>query len=164
MSRDLYHISAIELDIDKLIHPRIPKNHYTERGYEDNKIKRISVSDTLDGAVSAVPLKGEHDFHVYRVKSDKYKTVETRALVNKKLVPDAQYTNEIWITTPVKFEKIGLIKPKIPKRKGLGYDRPIIYTYGRDEKGKKLTGEIWYWDIEILEWKHKNEPVRKMVK
>lgn len=128
MQPPLYHISFKHRDSaiwqpttpDGLIVPKL-KTITTEP-----TTPRICVSETLEGCLRAIwgninklaMLHPYLDFHVYQPRLDvSTKLVDTDTLTKSKLVWDAWYTKEWWITSPVSMDVVGklrLYKPTPP--------------------------------------------------
>lgn len=104
--KKLYFISESDIDGQILI-PRVPKNFLTKMGYEDSKTPRICFSDDPGKCLIAMSknIKGKI-FNVYEpdesAKNNLYKP-------NNKAVPDQEITGEMWVTEPVKMNKVGSI-------------------------------------------------------
>lgn len=102
----MYFISEKELD-GQTLEPRIVDNYFTKNGYEDSQTKRISFAPDVGKCLSGLSqnVKGKQ-FNVYvpdvEDGIDVYKP-------NSKAVPDAEITQEMWVTDPVKVKKLGSI-------------------------------------------------------
>lgn len=108
-------------DNDSLVylHPRIPNNFFTKNGYEDNITKRVCLSESVSGALSALSQNLQNKvLTVYEVYlASYYKPSITE-------VPDCKVTQEVWSLNPVKLHKI--YKIKITS----AVDNPLIFYYG----------------------------------
>jgi GNAT superfamily N-acetyltransferase len=135
-----YHISEENL-IGKTLSPKVPENYMTKKGYEDNKIKRVSFSETIDGALLGISqdIKGKI-FYVYEPENYNIKTLSNKEIVSKKYVPDAHLSKELWVLEDVKLKKVGKIK--VIKAK----PNPETYTYGDN-----IKAQIYYWEYEWIE-------------
>lgn len=102
----MYFISDKELD-GQTLEPRVADNYFTKNGYEDNQTKRISFAPDVGKCLSGLSqnVTGKQ-FNVYvpdvEDGIDIYKP-------NSKAVPDAEITQEMWVTDPVKVKKLGSI-------------------------------------------------------
>lgn len=102
----MYFISEKELD-GQTLEPRVVDNYFTKNGYEDNQTKRVSFAPDVGKCLSGLSqnVKGKR-FNVYvpdvEDGIDVYKP-------NSKAVPDAEITQEMWVTDPVKVKKLGSI-------------------------------------------------------
>lgn len=96
----LYHLSPHKLE-GIIVRPWIPDNYMTRHGYEDNKTKRIPVSESIDGALCALPMKRPGmRLWVNVIDIDPVDV----AYPTRKEVPDVNITLERWILHPVQFE------------------------------------------------------------
>jgi hypothetical protein len=109
----------------------------TEHGYEDNKIKRVSFSESIDGSLMGISdnLKGKilyvHgplDYTRLRVRSNN---------AVRKLVPDAHITREVWVLNKTVIKLIGKIKVIRPLK-------GIDYKYGSNESATLYSWK-WKW-------------------
>lgn len=139
----IYHVSPQYKVNGMVLTPRVPSNYYTENGYEDDTIKRISFSESINGALAALHNVSDGDIvHVYTTDNT------SRVVPNKDIqqyVPDAKYTQEVWITHPVRVKYYKSIVVIQPKQKGEGYDRPLKFEYAPNK-----VAEFWYWDHEDI--------------
>lgn len=106
MNKKYYFIDTSEKPVIDAFKPRIPVNRMPK---ENDTIARICLSSTIEGCLTAAPWgwadeAREHPDHVvYRVyEFDADKIPEdhiymTKKLVEECLVPDAEYTNEVWV-------------------------------------------------------------------
>ncbi len=99
----LYHLSKEGTQF-KWFQPRVPLSYGIG---EENTIKRVCFSDSIEGAMSALSL---HDFNVndeftiyeYIVDVDNSENVTTnKEIVKNNWVPDACYTGEYWLKEPL---------------------------------------------------------------
>lgn len=149
----VYHISP---DKNSSIHlqPRVPNNFMTQNGYEDNKTKRVCVSNTIAGALKAMSmnLKGK-TLHVYSLNvpdSDVYKPTTSE-------VPDVNITGERWIKKPVtlNYERSIVV--------GEAKDKEYNYNYGPHTA--TLYG--WNWSKEamiVTRKEHYKSEIEKMAR
>lgn len=87
--------------------PRVPSNFFTKNGYEDNTTKRICFSTSVDKCLTALSQNNtDKTFHVYKPK----KIPSIIYKPNKKAVPDAEVTDELWIDKPVDVVEVGKIR------------------------------------------------------
>ena len=125
----------------KHLDPRVPKNFFTQNGYEDATTPRVSfapsVSECLAGLSQNVD---KQTFYVYSPDDVKnYKVFKP----NTTAVPDSKITNELWITEPVNLTPIS----------------KITVTGNRNENGKvfsygKYTAELYD------DWTYDETPLR----
>ena len=119
-----------------ILSTRVPTNFLTKNNYEDNKIKRVCFSTSIDGCLRALSMNlTNKEFAVYE-PIGKYKVITPTI----KQVPDSKLTKEKWICKPVKIRKIGIIK--VIKDKG---EPGLRYKYGNNE------AELYDWDWEWIE-------------
>lgn len=148
---ELFHLSAVKLNTSKEFHPRTPTNYLVDNGFENGTIARISAVTDIGKALSAIhTIKDGTRMYVYRVVGSKPRIMDSNELTRRNLVPDANWTKEVWILDSVRFELVGSIEAKIPTKKGKGYSEPILYQYGIDKNGKPLNGQVWYWDYKWI--------------
>lgn len=103
--------------------PRVPKNYFTEHGYEDSNTSRVSFAPSIDKCLAGLSqnLDGK-TFTVYQPDDvSKYKVFKP----NNKAVPDSSITDEMWICEPVKLKAVGTIT--ITGNKGADGK---VFTYG----------------------------------
>ena len=133
--RRLFHISPDDLGEEVLFYPRIPYNRFEggevfhpyigETIYaEDEKIKRICVSDSIRGCFKAMPFDREICY-VYSPLSPMHVTRDLPLI----LVPDAKETREHWILSKAWMVKIGEIQI-------LEYDGVDVVKYKWSKKFK----------------------------
>jgi hypothetical protein len=133
-NKGLIFLSETNMD-GKTLTPRIPKNFFTENGFEDNKTKRVCFAQSIDKCLMGLSMncKGK-EFYVH-VPVGSFKVVHP----TKAQVPDVHITGEAWICEPVKIECLGKIKvigdDGKPGRK---------YTYGNG-----IEAELYGW-----KWKY----------
>lgn len=105
-----YHVSC-DLDHAGLFIPRIPKDRGTD---ENESIKRVCVSTSIEGALTAIP-GGSSDLDtlmttqrgylkIFKIDTDalcisKENIISTQALFEQGFVHDAELTGEVWITS-----------------------------------------------------------------
>lgn len=138
---ELFFISEDDLD-GEILEPRIPDNFFTKNGYEDAKTKRVCFAPTVDQCLMGLSqnLEGKEFFVYSPVEEIDEDTIYMPATDE---VPDAEITNEIWITSPVQIKKVGKIK--VLKDSGLDGHQ---FTYGDQ------TAELYDWDYIWLEEKN----------
>ena len=119
MSKNLYHVSLKNLGKSKIFTPRIPTNRFEGdlaehpwlgRIPEDDTIPRICVTTNISYAINAIglPLVSKTGIRGYL-----YKALNPRAVsrdLPRILVPDANETNEHWILSKTKMQRIGTIR------------------------------------------------------
>ena len=139
--KKFYFISENELSSNRL-EPRVPKNYFTENGYEDNSTKRVCLAPSVDNALMGLSknIKGKI-FYVY--STSRLKPIYP----SLKQVPDVNITKEVWSLKPVELEyegKIQVLNDKGTKGKK--------FKYGNNEEA-----ELFEWEWEWLEEAIKNE-------
>jgi len=139
--KKFYFISEKELSSNRL-EPRVPKNYFTEKGYEDNNTKRVCLAPSVDNALMGLSknIKGKI-FYVY--STSRLKPIYP----SLKQVPDVNITKEVWSLKPVELEyegKIQVINDKGTKSKKFKY-------------GNNQEAELFEWEWEWLEETIKNE-------
>ena len=136
-SNELYCISQEDLD-GQTLEPRVPDNFFTQNGYEDGKTPRVCFTPSVDKCLMAISQKCEGiEFYVFSPEEVPEENIYKPTVEE---VPDAEITDETWITCPVKVKKVGKIK--VLGDSGLD-GHP--FNYG-DE-----TAELYDWDWEWLE-------------
>lgn len=89
----MYHLSRNELH-KEILKPRVPMNHFTKNNYEENTIKRICFSNTINNALMALDQKlNGQIFYVYE-PINKTKIITNEKIIENKWVPDAHITKE----------------------------------------------------------------------
>lgn len=115
------------------LNPRVPKNFFTENGFEENTIKRVCFSTSIDKCLMALSMNCTgKTFYVYKPKK-KYPVYKP----STQLVPDAKVTNEHWILEPVELQYCGKIKCT-----GDSGEPGIKFKYGSH------TAELYEWNYE----------------
>ncbi len=126
----LYHLSESNLD-GKVLYPRIPNNFMTANGYEDNTIKRISFSKSINGALVGISSNLTGKIFYVHIPDSKY-SVKSIDVTND-MVPDASLTEEVWVISKVKLQCIGKVK--------------VTKSHSKAKKYK--LGEMW---VDTYEW------------
>ena len=118
-----FHVSRSDKHEGKVFTPRVPKYlddtkfEKDDPYYEDTKIPRVCFSPSIEGAIHAITSQGDRigtggeEMYVYIPEKpiEEYKRITNKEIVDKKLVFDAKYTKECWITEPVKLILYGTI-------------------------------------------------------
>lgn len=140
LQQKLYHISEENLD-GKLLTPRVPYNFFTQRGYEDASIARISFAPSIDKCLLALGYKAEgKTFNVYEPNNYRdLQIIPNDELVKNEYIPDAKFTGEVWVTSPVTLKLLFKIEALGPK------DKYEEFSYGNE------TQKTWYWNWRILD-------------
>ena len=121
----------------RTLKPRIPKNFFTENGFEDNRTKRVCFSPSIDSCLMCLSMNCKNKEFYVHVPVGNYRI--TYPTVHQ--VPDVQYTGEMWICEPVEVECIGKIK--VENEDGVPAH---VYTYG-DGIEAKLFGWKWHYIV-----------------
>lgn len=124
----LYHLSQ-DPTLDTL-NPRVPKNFFTEHGYEDSETPRVSLAQTVDGALSALS-QGGLEGKVFNVYEALPETIQQH-VPSVEEVPDARVTGEHWSLTPTRLKllkQIQLIKAISPKKFKYGDNEATTYGW-----------------------------------
>lgn len=106
------HVSIEPIEKTYTFKPRIPTNG---AGAEDKTYPRICLSDSLQGAISAIPdgmdMIGSDPITVFRIPIavNDPRLIDFEELYDKGLVPDAMITHECWYTTQFMAEPIQII-------------------------------------------------------
>lgn len=88
--------------------PRVPKNFFTENGYEDSETSRVSFAPSIDKCLAGLSQNVEgKSYSVYEPADISRQFV---CKPNEKAVPDSAITDELWILNSVKLRKVGTIK------------------------------------------------------
>ena len=118
-----FHISQSDKHEGKVFTPRVPeyltktKFGKDDPYYEDTEIPRVCFSPSIEGALHAITSPGDRivtggrEYYVYIPEKpiNQYKRITNKELIDRKLVFDAKYTKECWITEPVKLILYGTI-------------------------------------------------------
>ena len=132
---NLYFVTKADMKSKTTLEPRIPQNFLTDNGFEDNKIKRVCFSTSINGAVTALSQNLKNtDLFVYSPIG-----IEKRDIYRPSIsqVPDRSITGEVWIRKPVQIECIGKIHVIDAKK------NPQRYKYGN--KIAELHEWNWKW-------------------
>lgn len=95
------HISRRKLNV---LSPNIPKNNwYIDNGIENNTIKRLCCSTTVDNCLTALgDLITEGDIlYVYEFNSPNEQILSPKELYKHRYVPFVKHTNEYWVLDTV---------------------------------------------------------------
>jgi SPP1 gp7 family putative phage head morphogenesis protein len=121
----LFYVSETPLDSLTLT-PKVPYNYITSKGYENVKTPRVSVSETLQGALRKInsDIAGKR-LYVYKVEGNPKTYSPTLAQT-----PNVTLTRELWIQEDVLVKKEGeiVIVPGKPKELEFGYDGGLTST------------------------------------
>ena len=132
----LFFLSERNLN-GNILTPQIPRNFFTENGFEDNKTRRVCFASSIDACLMSLSMECRNKEFYVHVPVGNYRIYYPT--VNQ--VPDVQFTGEKWICEPVEVECIGKIK--VENEDGI----PVhIYTYG-DGIEAKLFGWKWRYII-----------------
>ncbi|MCK9470681.1 MAG: hypothetical protein M0Q88_02880 [Bacilli bacterium] len=159
----LYH-ATMNLDIIKEFTPRIPENRFAG---EEEHTKRICLSSSIEGCITAAPFGGSslseniyagsnsskliriYEFDISEIERKHIYTPDY--LYKKDLVRDAAITGEYWITVPIKPVNSYIIKlTKFDDNYG---QDDIAYEYVKlfeDGKIEDITPYIDGWITEIV--------------
>ena len=130
---NLFFLSQNNMD-GKTLTPRIPKNFFTDNGFEDSTTKRVCFAGSIDKCLMGLSMNCTgKEFYVH-VPVGNFEVVKP----TKKQVPDVGVTGEKWIMNSVKIKCIAKIKV-------IGDDNKPgkPFTYG-DNKHAELYG--WEWE------------------
>lgn len=131
----LYCISTENLD-GKTLRPRIPKNYFTENGYEDAVTPRVCFAPDVGKCLTALSQNcSKKTYYVYEPvgKHDVYKP-------NDVAVPDSKVTDELWVREPVQLKRVGKIYCS-----GDDGKEGIPFKYGNN------SAELYGWNYEWIE-------------
>lgn len=110
-----FHLSSKYLGKKCTLIPRIPECILREQNAEDYTVKRICVSDTIDGCLSALPInigpkKPHADYHVYTLHEKPRSFIDNADIILNGLVWDAAHTRESWVLCPSVFKYMSTIR------------------------------------------------------
>lgn len=115
-----YFISEKKLEHPVML-PRVPKNYFTENGFEDDTTNRVSFAPTVDDCLAGLSKNVEgKTLYIYEpvdISKCEMAKPDTTA------VPDSSITNELWCLNAVEVHHVGTIE----------------VTGNRGEAGKKFT-------------------------
>lgn len=134
----IYHLSSTNLD-NKILKPRVPKNFFIDKGFEDGTTPRVCFSTSIDGSLAGISQNIEgKEFYVH-IPEGKIKYYQPTN------VPDSKITKEVWVKDPVKLKCLGIIKV------GKAIEKPHEFKYGG-----KYVAELYFWN---WKWKSKTVPI-----
>lgn len=134
IDKKLYFISEKNLD-GKTIYPKVPQNYLTKNGYENNSIKRICFSTSIDKCLIALSQNCKNkEYYVY--EPDNYTNLNIQ-YPTKSEVPDCMITGEVWVKNSVKLKQVSKIKVVDDGT------NEYTYTYGDN---KSATLYDWKWE------------------
>ncbi len=162
-----YHLSMKYYGEKIKLIPRVPQVNI--KSLEDGHIPRICVSTSIDGCILGSPYvfvradkakKFRHEGfrsrvavgYVYAIKQNKISPnhiISNKEIVKRRLVFDADVTDETWITKPIDMNYIGKIKIHNNKNSKSIKFKPLITT-------KKYGKEIETW-LFPYRWINKKE-------
>lgn len=127
-----YHVSEENKPFLHL-HPRVPANFMTQRGFEDDAIARVSLAPTIQGCLMGMSqnLSGKK-LTVYTLVNTSNMPLITPSIDQ---VPDAHITGEVWVTKSVTLKRLYTIEV------GDAQPDPFPYTYGDNKQA-----ELFKWD------------------
>lgn len=102
---DTYFISEHNMNGETLT-PRVPKNYFTDNGYEDDTTNRVSFAPSVKQALMGLSqdVSGKKYYvHAPDGDYDIYKP-------DTKAVPDSKVTGELWVKEKVKLKKVGEVQ------------------------------------------------------
>ena len=134
-TKNYYHLS--EIGNLEVLTPRVPESLVAM--WEDNKIKRVCFSDSIEGCLSALQMPGK--YYVYTPRDVIHEDFIHYPTVDE--VRDAKFTHEVWVLTEVPVKCIGII------------ETPDIYVKERCDSGRGIVN-IFHYDYEWLK-KYKDE-------
>jgi hypothetical protein len=106
----MYHLSITNGICD--LEPQVPKR--LSNG-ENATIRRICFSESIEGCIRSLQpssYSNKFDYHyVYKTVGniEPHDILSNEELVRQGLVPDAKFTGELWVLTPVKIELVSRI-------------------------------------------------------
>lgn len=110
---------------------------------ENWRIKRICVSESIDGALTSLLSSDSEAFgkHLFVHVPENLEILESKNKIfmpTTKLVPDVEVTGERWIKCPVKMKCIGEVEV-------MTIDPDVKLTYDLDGLEFMLDKFIWKW-------------------
>ena len=138
---NLYHLSDKNHDNETFVPRPMPKWRVMEG--ENWKAKRICVSTSIDGALTALLSSdsqpfGKHLFVHIPENLDVLKSKNKIYVPSTKQVPDAYVTHECWIKAPAKMKCIGELEV-------MDIDENVDLSYDKYGLVFKLDGFKWKW-------------------
>ena len=143
----VYHLSHTDLGASVLMHPRIPDS---SPSLEEHTTKRVCVSNSVQGCIIAIP---DHNAdwnsqrkkmlshgYIYAIRKSDIPSshfVDNSEIVKKRLVFDANITEESWITQPVLMKRVGEIEY------GVGDQDSVVLRY----KPLRTNDEMKKWAV-----------------
>ena len=103
-----YFISSTKFPKEQVLNPRVPKNFFTDNGYEDANTPRVSFAPDIGKCLAGLSQNVEGKIYYVYAPDDisKYSVYKP----NDKAVPDSKVTDELWVTNPVKIKLVKKIK------------------------------------------------------
>lgn len=140
--KTLFHLSNRNCDNEIFVPRQMPKWRAMEG--ENWRIKRICVSDSIDGALASLlscdsqPF-GKHLFVHIPEDLDRIWSKNKVFFPTRKHIPDVEATHEMWIKVPVKMKCVGEIEI-------IDIDPNVDLSY-EDDDGQNipLDSFIWKW-------------------
>ena len=132
---NLFFLSETNMD-GQILTPRIPRNFFTDNGFEDNKTRRVCFAPSIDKCLLGLSMNCKNKEYFVHVPIGSFAVIYPTKID----VPDIEITGEIWVCDPVKIECVGKIK--VDDRNGLVYK----YTYG-DNINDVLFGWNWHYIV-----------------
>lgn len=165
----LYHISPVPLHSSNRIGetiellPRVPEN---TASLEDDHTPRICTCMSILGCIQAIEATWEYEtfhnsgFYVYETEVSESQCM----FPDYDMVPDVQFTNEIWIITPAKFTYVGhyhIDKTVIFPNTNLA--RFQVYADWEDPPVDRIIGELYYGEPESFQFIGACKPTVELV-
>jgi hypothetical protein len=132
---NLFFLSETNMD-GQILTPRIPRNFFTDNGFEDNKTRRVCFAPSIDKCLLGLSMNCKNKEYFVHVPIGSFAVIYPTKID----VPDVEITGEIWVCDPVKIECVGKIR--VDDRNGLVYK----YTYG-DNINDVLFGWNWHYIV-----------------
>lgn len=132
---NLFFLSETNMD-GQILTPRIPRNFFTDNGFEDNKTRRVCFAPSIDKCLLGLSMNCKNKEYFVHVPIGSFTVIYPTKID----VPDIEITGEIWVCDPVKIECVGKIR--VDDRNGLVYK----YTYG-DNINDVLFGWNWHYIV-----------------
>ncbi|MGL5315012.1 MAG: hypothetical protein ACRC92_17295 [Peptostreptococcaceae bacterium] len=125
--------------------PSIPSTWMVKNGFEDDKIKRIPVYESIDGCLTAFSksLAGT-TVYIHTVDAPIKNVITNKTITQEGWSNSAQLTKMVWIVDIEEVESDYALTVRVSAAR----DKPLIYTYGDSNEYKD---ELYAWRYQVID-------------
>ncbi|MGL5316716.1 MAG: hypothetical protein ACRC92_25900 [Peptostreptococcaceae bacterium] len=125
--------------------PAIPSTWMVKNGFEDDKIKRIPVYESIDGCLTAFSksLAGT-TVYIHTVDAPIKNVITNKTITQEGWSNSAQLTKMVWVVDIDEVESHYALTVRVSAAR----DKPLIYTYGDSNEYKD---ELYAWRYQVID-------------